>query len=158
MNFKSIFFAFSCLTVLFFSQINSEESTNNQPKFVNVKDIQWVGHPALPKDFLVSAVYGNPKKNELFALRLKAPAGSKIPPHWHPIDENITVLSGSLNLGMGEEFKKEKTVEFPTGSFVHMPAKHPHYVWFKEETIVQINDVGPWDIIYINPKDDPRKS
>jgi hypothetical protein len=34
------------------------------------------------------------------------PAGYKIPPHWHPTDENVTVLSGTLGAGMGDKFDK----------------------------------------------------
>ena len=33
----------------------------------------------------------------------------------------------------------------------------PHYAWAEVESIVQINGVGPFDVIYVDPKDDPRK-
>ena len=32
----------------------------------------------------------------------------------------------------------------------------PHYAMATVETIVQINGVGPFDVTYIDPKDDPR--
>ena len=43
------------------------------------------------------------------------------------------------------------------GSFVHLPAGMPHYAWAEVETIVQINGTGPFDVTYIDPKDDPRR-
>jgi hypothetical protein len=27
----------------------------------------------------------------------------------------------------------------------------------KEETVIQLNGVGPWGLHYLNPADDPRK-
>jgi len=33
----------------------------------------------------------------------------------------------------------------------------PHYAVVDVETIVQINGVGPFDVTYVDPKDDPRK-
>jgi hypothetical protein len=38
-----------------------------------------------------------------------------------------------------------------------LPAKSNHFAFFKEETIIQANSIGPWDINYLNPADDPRK-
>jgi anti-sigma factor ChrR (cupin superfamily) len=35
-------------------------------------------------------------------FRLKFPANYKVPPHWHPGIEHITVMSGTLNMGMGD--------------------------------------------------------
>ena len=32
-----------------------------------------------------------------------------------------------------------------------------HFVYTDEETVIQINTVGPWGLAYVNPKDDPRK-
>ena len=45
----------------------------------------------------------------------------------------------------------------PPASFVHLPAGMPHYAVVDVETIVQINGVGPFDVTYVDPKDDPRK-
>ena len=38
-----------------------------------------------------------------------------------------------------------------------MEANTNHFAWTTEETIVQLNGVGPWGITYVNPADDPRK-
>lgn len=40
---------------------------------------------------------------------------------------------------------------------VHLPAGMPHYAWAEVESVVQINGVGPFDVKYLNPNDDPRK-
>ena len=45
----------------------------------------------------------------------------------------------------------------PAASFVHLPAGMPHYALAEVESVVQINGVGPFDVMYVNPADDPRK-
>jgi hypothetical protein len=48
-------------------------------------------------------------------------------------------------------------VTLPAGSFMHMPKEMPHYALMKGETVLQVHGIGPFDITYINPSDDPRK-
>jgi quercetin dioxygenase-like cupin family protein len=90
-------------------------------------------------------------------FRLKFPANYKVPPHRHPGIEHVTVISGTLNLGMGETFDAAKTHALTPGSVAIMPPGTPHFVWTSEETIGQVHSVGPWSVTYVNPADDPRK-
>lgn len=63
--------------------------------------------PVLPKGAEAAVLDGNSfASSGSYTLRLKMLAGYKIPPHWHPTDENVTVLSGTLGAGMGDEFDK----------------------------------------------------
>lgn len=89
-------------------------------------------------------------------LRLKFPAGFVVPPHRHSKDEFVTVLAGGFAVGAGEKLDPNAK-PLPAGSFVHLPAGMPHFASAVGETIVQINGMGPFDVIYIDPKDDPRK-
>ncbi|HEX6363611.1 MAG TPA: cupin domain-containing protein, partial [Albitalea sp.] len=92
-----------------------------------------------------------------FVLRLKFPAGFKVPPHRHSKDELVTVIAGRLGIGSGEK-ADTSAAPLPPASFVHLPAGMPHYAWAAGvETIVQINGMGPFDVTYIDPNDDPRK-
>jgi hypothetical protein len=45
----------------------------------------------------------------------------------------------------------------PAGGFASVPATHPHSAWTTEETLIQVHGVGPTDITFVNPADDPRK-
>jgi hypothetical protein len=38
-----------------------------------------------------------------------------------------------------------------------MPAKNNHYVKAKGATQIVISSTGPFEITYVDPKDDPRK-
>jgi quercetin dioxygenase-like cupin family protein len=99
---------------------------------------------------------GHPGKEGTFALRLKLPKGYAIAPHTHPKPEIVTVLSGTLLLGMGDTADKSKARPLPTGSFFAFSPGMTHYVFADEETVLQLNSNGPWGLKYINPKDDPR--
>jgi hypothetical protein len=69
----------------------------------------------------------------------------------------VTVLSGTLNSETGDKLDTTKTKALTAGSFEIMPAKTNHFAWTSEETVVQIHGVGPMDIHYVNPEDDPQK-
>jgi hypothetical protein len=61
-----------------------------------------------------------------------------------------------LSCGRGEKFDRAAKPLTP-GATVHLPAGMPHYASADGETIVQINGMGPFDVTYVDPKDDPRK-
>ena len=100
---------------------------------------------------------GSPAKEGPFVIRLKFPGGFVIPPHRHSKDEFVTVISGRFAIASGETMDREALHPLSAASFVHLPAGMPHYAFAEVETIVQINGVGPFDVTYINPDDDPRK-
>lgn len=92
-----------------------------------------------------------------FTIRLKMPDGYKIPPHWHPKRENVTVINGTLKVGMGDKFDESKMSPFPAGSFAYLDPDMHHYVQAKGEVVVQVHGMSPVQFNYIDPKDDPSK-
>lgn len=155
----------SC-TQLVFAKVNesnpstAQKQTNNEShKIVKSEDIMWIDGPdALPKGVQMVILEGNPTKSGPFTMRLKFPTDYKIPPHSHRDIEHITVLMGTVNLGMGEKYDKEKTDSLKTHSFAYLKPRTVHFAYIPEETIIQLHGIGPWDIKYVDPKDDPRKS
>ncbi|MBI4564397.1 MAG: cupin domain-containing protein [Planctomycetes bacterium] len=115
------------------------------------------GPPALPPGAQFAVLEGNPKEAEFFTMRLKLPAGYKVPPHQHPAIERVTVLSGQLHVALGDTFDPSKAKELKAGSYMKIPPRTNHYAFTKEETILQLTTIGPWEVIYVNPADDPRK-
>jgi quercetin dioxygenase-like cupin family protein len=81
-----------------------------------------------------------------------------VPPHTHPNDENVTVMSGTLRIGMGDTLDDKKSQPVKAGGVMLMPKGMHHFAWFPEETVIQLNGVGPGGITYVNEKDDPRKT
>ncbi len=135
------------------------EPQDSQAEMIMVvpADITWAEvPPVLPQGAMIVVLEGDPFKPGPYTLRLKFPADYEIPAHWHTLAERVTVISGALNAGMGDKLDKEQSKTFPAGSYVSIPAQMHHFAWTGEETVVQINGDGPFDINYIDPANDPR--
>jgi quercetin dioxygenase-like cupin family protein len=105
-----------------------------------------------------AVVAGDPDKpGSPFVMRFRYRGNARIPPHWHPTDEHITVLSGTFVVGMGERFDERGGAELAAGGYAWIPAKMAHYASSKGDTVVQVHGIGPFTINYVNPADDPSK-
>jgi quercetin dioxygenase-like cupin family protein len=121
-------------------------------------DVKWTDGPgSLPAGAKMSVLEGDPTQDGFFTMRIKVPAGYKVPPHWHPAYERVTVLSGRFHIGLGESFDESKTRALGPGGFFSFPPKTAHFAMTSEETVVQLSTIGPWQLTYVNPADDPRK-
>jgi hypothetical protein len=121
------------------------------------QDLEWAPGPgSLPPGAEFVLIEGDPAAAGPLTLRLRFPAGYRIPAHTHPAIEHITVLSGTFGIGMGDKLDTAKGQAMPAGSFIVMPIGHRHFAWADEETVVQLHSVGPWGITYVDPADDPR--
>ncbi|HEV8200876.1 MAG TPA: cupin domain-containing protein [Candidatus Polarisedimenticolia bacterium] len=121
-------------------------------------DLTWGDPPPVfEKGMSFTVVSGDPGASGIFVVRLKMPAGYKIAPHWHPTDEHVTVLQGTLGLGMGDKFDKATAKELASGGYALLPAQMHHYAFAKTDTMVQVHGLGPFALTYINPADDPQK-
>jgi ChrR-like protein with cupin domain len=121
-------------------------------------DIKWgPAPPGLPPGSQAAVLSGDPGKAGTFTVRLKAPDGYVIPPHWHPTDENLTIISGSFGIGLGDKFDKAKVRYLPPGSYVRLGKEERHFAIVKGETVIQVHGTGPFEINYLDPTDDPRK-
>jgi hypothetical protein len=119
--------------------------------------LEWTEVPSLPPGAKLAVIEGKLSDAAAFTVRLKFPANYKIPAHWHPAVERVTVLSGTSNMGIGDKLDVSRTMPLTTGSIAIMQPKTNHFAWTKEETVVQLHGTGPWGITYVNDADDPRK-
>jgi len=119
--------------------------------------LQWgPAPPFFPAGARFAVVQGDPGGSGLYTVRLEMPAGYTIPPHWHPTDEHVTVLSGALMLGMSDKVVEAGAAVLTAGGFITAKAKEHHFAKAREKTVVQVHGQGPFEITYIDPKDDPR--
>ena len=115
--------------------------------------------PFVPAGAQLGVVEGNPAGSTGdYTVRLKMPDGYKIAPHWHPLRENVTVISGTLKVGMGDKFDPGNMAGFPAGSFAYLDPQMHHYAMASGETVVQIHGMAPLQFNYINPADDPSRN
>ena len=107
----------------------------------------------------IAVVSGDPDKaGSPFVIRFRYRGKARIPPHWHPVDEHLTVLSGTFRLGMGERGDESAATVLGAGAYAFVGAKMAHYGWTDGDTTIQVHGIGPFAINYVNPADDPARA
>jgi quercetin dioxygenase-like cupin family protein len=125
---------------------------------MSAEDLKWgPAPPSLPPGAQAAVLDGDPTKAGLFVVRLKFPDGYKVAPHWHPTDEHVVVIAGSLSLGLGNKVDDASMHALKAGGYSKMPRRTNHYAKATGETIIQLTAMGPFAVTYVNPQDDPRK-
>ena len=120
-------------------------------------ELKWMDGPAsLPKGVQMAVVSGDPGKKGMFTIQLKMPADYAVPPHSHPSDEVVKVVSGELHYGMSGKMDMAKAKTLKGGASVTMKRKMNHWVHAAAPATVQVRAMGPFAITYVNQKDDPR--
>ena len=113
--------------------------------------------PSLPAGAKMAVVSGNPAAKGMFTIQLKMPADYAVPPHSHPNSEVVKVVSGELHYAMADKMEMAKAKTLKAGHTVTMAAKMNHWVHAAAPATVQVSSRGPFQITYVDPKDDPRK-
>jgi anti-sigma factor ChrR (cupin superfamily) len=121
------------------------------PKIMHFGDLKWT---PIIKGCDLATVAGDPSaEGTPFVVRIRCVDGAKIPAHWHPTDENVTVLKGIFLVGMGEAFDETKLTTMNVGNFAMMPKEMRHFALSKGETIVQVHAMGPFKVNWVNPSE-----
>jgi quercetin dioxygenase-like cupin family protein len=127
------------LFVTFFAVHAKGQSDNSAHQLTHSADLKWT------PSFMGcehADVSGSPSADgKPFVMRIRCPDGAKVPPHWHPTDENMTVLQGTFLLGTGEVFDKSKLVPMDAGSFILMPKTMRHFALCKGQTVLQVHGI-----------------
>jgi len=127
-------------------------------------DVKWTPAPkALPAGAQMTVLEGDPMKPGPYTMRLKMPNNYRIPPHSHARVEHVTVLNGTIRVGMGDKFDEKSMNSLGAGSFAAIEPGTHHYAMVKNDnilkgrdTILQLHGEGPWEIKYVTASDDPR--
>jgi quercetin dioxygenase-like cupin family protein len=120
-------------------------------------DIEWRAGPASFQAGAHFAVLeGNPSEPGVFTMRIRMPDGFVIAPHWHPNVERVTVIAGTFRVGHGDVLDRAATQALPAGAYFSFPPEMRHFAVAEGETVIQLTSVGPWQINYVDPADDPR--
>ncbi len=128
------------LCVFLIPQAYAQDPHAGAHTLLTPSELQWKDAAGLPPGTKITVIEGPMNEAVPFTVRIK-----------------FTVLSGVLNMGVGDKLDESKTRPLPVGSISIMQPKTTHFVVFNEETVVQVHGVGPWEINYVNPADDPRK-
>lgn len=120
--------------------------------------LKWMdGPPGLPSGAKFAVVSGDPTKDGPFVIRIQMPADYAVAPHHHPTDETLRIKSGGpLSYGTGDKLDKDRVGSLEKGYHVTLMANMNHYVFTSTPTEVEVSSTGPFQIVYVDPKDDPR--
>lgn len=141
------------------TRLAAEETQSSEMRFYPPRSIEWKPGPAaIPAGAKMAVLEGDPTKEGPFVVRFQFPDGYHIAPHTHPKTERVTVISGNLYLATGETLDRNSAKKLPAGSFGYWPAGMKHAAWSEGETVIQLHGIGPWQINYVNPADDPRNA
>jgi quercetin dioxygenase-like cupin family protein len=125
---------------------------------LNTGNLKWGdAPPILPKGAKMAVLAGDPGGKGIFVVRLMLPAKYRIPAHNHPTDEYVTVISGSLYVGMGDKLDPSKGEKLSPGGFAAVPTGMNHYAWTTGKTVIQVEGEGPFGMTYVDTADDPTK-
>ena len=117
---------------------------------VPVDAMPWRACPAnLPPGCELAVLEGDPQAATLFTVRFRLAAGLKMPPHTHPKDERVTLLSGQMAVAFGANATRADAKQFGPGDYYVNARNTVHTVWADEFSVLQITGIGPWEANFI---------
>ena len=126
------------------------------PIGLTAEAVVWkAGPPTLPAGSQIAVLEGDPRAEGMFTIRVRVPAGASLAPHWHPRHERVTILSGAAELGFGATANPSGTKRYGAGSFYVNPPRMMHFLYFPEETVMQMTGSGPWELFTTNVEEKP---
>lgn len=131
------------------AQEMAEEERTTTMVMADDLDFQPIEVPGFDSGMQIAGVVGDFTKEGPYVLRLSFPDGYRFPAHYHPMDENLTVVSGTLLLAMGEEEDESSLDDYGPGDFINIPAEHPHFGGASGETVIQLHGMGPFEILLV---------
>lgn len=145
------------IPTLALAQSDKSAAANSPGSHGIVTPDQLVWKPLIP-GVEMAVVFGDPEKEGgLFVIRIRSKAGARVPPHWHPTDEHITVLEGSFWIAHGEKFDSGKLQEVKAGGHISMPAKTRHFGNHSADNVIEVYGEAPFVVSFVNPEDAPTR-
>ena len=139
------------VTALLATALAAPASAASTPTIVTPSDVHWTAGTGPFTGAQVAVIFGDPAKSGPYVIRLQLPDGAKFGPHFHGDVENVTVLQGTLLVGVGDAADPSKMISLPAGSFVSVPIGVHHYAVAKGDTIIQIHGMGPASMTMVKP-------
>jgi hypothetical protein len=119
---------------------------------------QLIWKPLIP-GVEVAVVSGDPdKRGGLYVIRIRTKDEVRVPPHWHPTDEHVTVLAGSFWMSHGDKYDASRLTELKPGAHSLVPARLPHFGLHSVGNVIEVYGEAPFAYTFVNPEDDPNKA
>ncbi len=131
------------------AQVLGQDAEDSAATMVMAGDLEFAALevPGFDSGMQIAGLYGDFSTEGAYALRLSFPDGYRFPPRFHPMEENLTVISGALLLAMGDTADESQLVSYGPGDFLNIPPEHPHFGGATGYTVIQLHGIGPFEII-----------
>lgn len=130
--------------------VQTVAAAQTAPTIVMPAQLNWIAAPDLPAGAKIAVLAGDPSKPGPYAVRLLLPDGATFGPHSHASAEWVTVLQGTLMVGLGDTMDAAKMTALPAGAFAAVPAGAHHYAMAKGETILELTGMGPMTMTMVH--------
>ena len=108
--------------------------------------------PGFDSGMEIAVLYGDlAAETGSYTIRLRFPDGYRFPAHFHPQEENVTVLSGTFLLAMGAKEDWDALESYAPGAFLNIQPEDPHYGGARGETVIQLHGPAPFQILLVEP-------
>jgi hypothetical protein len=98
----------------------------------------------------MAVLEGDPRKEVLFTARFRVSGAFEMKPHWHPRNERVTILEGTVGVGFGDAIDREAATWFGSGDYYVNASGAHHFVLADGPAVLQITGIGPWKAIYLD--------
>lgn len=120
------------------------------PTIITPSQVRWAAAPSMGHGVEMASIFGNPAHSGPYVFRLRLQDGVVFPPHYHNDTEQVTVLSGTLLVGLGDTVNHAHMLALPAGSIVSIPARVHHYAMARGITVIQLAGTGPFELIPVH--------
>jgi len=124
-------------------------------RMITDKDLKWEDVPSLPPGAKAAMIEGPMNEAVAFTVRLKVPNNYKVPPHFHPAVERVTVLKGAFAMGMGEKWDDKALHTLNAGDMMILVAgglREPRLVELEGSAAYNLTVDQDIDTVRANPK------
>ena len=128
-----------------------EASESTDLHGLNGDELKWSDSPAFP-GARFAVLYGAPYTGP-YAIRMKRSDGHAEQPHRHESDEYLSIISGIVHVGVGDQLNRASARIFREGGYVVIPARTLHYSWAEGEVLEDVYWSGPAAAVYAKPAD-----
>jgi hypothetical protein len=96
-----IFRVMGCIVLVLIASGSSGQTEPLAATRLTPDEIKWEREPSGVQR---ASLVGDDKKPGMYMYRVRFPANHKVQPHFHPDERVVTVISGTLYVGYGEQF------------------------------------------------------
>jgi len=136
---------FFAVTVAFGAAVADPDEIPGHAASINEDELKFVTFPGFPTCTTGAIVHGDPNQGPVSVLQ-KIPPDCRIPWHWHTANEQIVLISGTMEM----MHKDSKPMLLRPGGYYFNPGHHVHSVGCPKGCTIFVTVDGKIDIHWVD--------